>query len=204
MSRIFVLSPAYCGGERAQLLLRKEAQFALAHCLRSEPGAPLGELFTFASGLYFRGKLVYGQAFARPCVGAPAVAIITPTRGLLLPETRVRLEQFQEFASVDIGLSDDRFRQPLIQTAKDLSAQLDRSCEVVFLGSIASAKYSEILISIFGERLRFPVDFVGRGDLSRGGLLLRCVAERRELKYVSLSGAVRHGTRPPRLPPLKP
>ena len=35
--------------------------------------------------------------------------------------------------------------------------------------------------------------------MSRGGLMLRCVSEARELTYVPVHGAVRHGQRPPRL-----
>jgi len=37
--------------------------------------------------------------------------------------------------------------------------------------------------------------------MSRGGLLLRCVEEARELDDVPLAGAVRRGRRPPRLAP---
>ena len=70
----------------------------------------------------------------------------------------------------------------------------------MLLGSVASPKYVDILIGIFGERLRFPVDFVGRGDMSRGGLLLRKAREGVELPYVPVAGAVLHGSRPPRLP----
>ena len=49
-------------------------------------------------------------------------------------------------------------------------------CEIVLLGSIASGKYVELLQPVFGNRLVFPPAFVGRGDMSRGGLLLRCVS----------------------------
>ena len=63
LSRVFLLSPASCHGERARLLLRDEACFDLALRLRGE-GAPLGEVFSFLSGLYFRGKLAYARAFA--------------------------------------------------------------------------------------------------------------------------------------------
>ena len=59
-----------------------------------------------------------------------------------------------------------------------------------------------MLTAIFGERLRFPIDFVGRGDMSRGGLLLRKASEGVELPYEAVLGAVLHGARPPKLPPL--
>jgi hypothetical protein len=58
------------------------------------------------------------------------------------------------------------------------------------------------LLDIFGERLLFPADFVGRGDMSRGGLMLRSASAGAELAYVSVEGAVRHGARPPKLAPL--
>jgi hypothetical protein len=71
----------------------------------------------------------------------------------------------------------------------------------VLLGSIATAKYSSILSEAFRERLRFPSSFIGRGDMSRGGLMLRCARAGRELEYVPLSGAPTRGSRPPRLGP---
>jgi hypothetical protein len=59
-----------------------------------------------------------------------------------------------------------------------------------------------VLLEIFGGRLMFPIDFVGRGDMSRGGLLLRRAVDGDELNYVPVAGAVLHGARPPKLPPL--
>src|SRR5262249_61742093 len=52
-----------------------------------------------------------------------------------------------------------------------------------------------------GPRLVFPAEFVGRGDMSRGGLLLRSARDRRELTYLPVAGAVRRGVRPARLVP---
>ena len=69
----------------------------------------------------------------------------------------------------------------------------------VLLGSIASGKYVDVLLEVFGSRLCFPAEFAGRGDMSRGGLMLRCVASGEELGYVPLVGAERHGKRPPKL-----
>jgi hypothetical protein len=69
------------------------------------------------------------------------------------------------------------------------------------LGSIASAKYTDVLLSIFDKQLLFPEEFVGRGDMSRGGLLLRCVDADLELAYMPVRGAVRRGVRPPKLAP---
>ena len=71
----------------------------------------------------------------------------------------------------------------------------------MLLGSIATGKYVDPLLAVLGERLRFPADFVGRGDMSRGGLLLRCARAGTELTYVAVRDAARRGPRPPRLPP---
>ena len=102
----------------------------------------------------------------------------------------------------DIHASNASYRHPLERTARSLLEE-GGDMDVVLLGSIASGKYVELLQPIFGDNLLFPAEFVGRGDMSRGGLMLRCVAEGRELDYVPVAGAVRHGRRPPRLQPLQ-
>lgn len=202
-ARVFLLSPAYCGGERAQLVLRDRARFDLAQRLRTRQGAPLGEVFSFLSGLYFRGKLVYARAFARPAAGRAGVLVITPCQGLRPPDLRVGLPLLRRYGQVAIDPADARYRRPLMRDARALAASLQSlpGSEVVLLGSVASGKYVEPLAEVFGDRLVFPVDFVGRGDMSRGGLLLRCAAEGRELEYVPLLHASRHGPRPARLVP---
>ncbi|HWN91068.1 MAG TPA: hypothetical protein VNQ15_06645, partial [Verrucomicrobiae bacterium] len=97
MSRVFLLSPAHCRGERASLVLGPRARFDLALRLRASPGAPLGEVFSFLSGLYFRGKLTYARAFASPPAGVPGVYVITPTDGLELAETAVDVSRLRRF-----------------------------------------------------------------------------------------------------------
>ena len=62
--RIFLLSPANVNGRRGHQLLTATAQGVLAQRLRSAEGAALGEVFSFVSGLYFRGKLTYARRFA--------------------------------------------------------------------------------------------------------------------------------------------
>jgi hypothetical protein len=106
--RIFLLSPAYAGGERAQMILSDRAEFELAGKLRCKQGAPIADVFTFLSGLYFRGKIAYATAFARPVPGIPGVFVITPTRGLIDARTRIRLDDLREFATVDIHGDDPR------------------------------------------------------------------------------------------------
>jgi hypothetical protein len=200
--RVFLLSPANAGGIRARMILGEKAGFDRAKRLRSE-GLPLGEIFSFISGLYFRGKLAYAQAFAQPPRGVPGALIITAGRGLVPPETIVTLAELREIAEVPVAAGDARYRVPLEFDARKLLERAGKACDVVLLGSIATPKYIEPLVGIFGERLVFPADFVGRGDMSRGGLMLRCASERRELRYEGICTANLHGARPPRLPELK-
>jgi hypothetical protein len=201
MTRTFLLSPAYAGGRRAQMLLSERAEFALARRLRGGEAVSLGEAFTFLSGLYFRGKLAYANAFAWP--DSSRILVITPTRGLVQAATSVTLSDLREFAEVDIEEGDPRYRKPLERDLRRLVRQLTPQCEVVLLGSVATAKYVGVLLEILRERIRFPGDFVGRGDMSRGGLLLRCAADRTELSYIPVQGAIRKGKRPPKLEPRR-
>ncbi len=210
MQRIFLLSPASSSGRRARMLCNENSSMELAGALRTRRGAPLGDVFAFLSGLYFRGKLAYARAFARPPKGAQGIHVITPSRGLLDPDASIRLPDLHEFGGVPIDLSETRYRAPLERSARKLAQAIDLplgpstsgpavDCEVVLLGSIATDKYVSILHETFGAQLRFPAEFVGRGDMSRGGLMLRCVDDQRELTYIALDGAVRHGARPPKL-----
>ena len=207
-ARVFLLSPANCGGLRARMMLSPNAGFALARQLQSARGAPLGDVFSFVSGLYFRGKVAYARRFARPPdlsepVTAGGVLVITPNAGLRSADTSVTVDSFRGFAGVDLDARNAQYRGPLEQAARALLSAVGPDCEVVLLGSVASGKYVDLLLPIFGERLMFPSDFVGRGDMSRGGLLLRCVQAGLELPYVPIAGAVRHGQRPPKLEPIR-
>ena len=206
--RVFLLSPANCGGVRAKILVSPRASFALAQRLRTSDGAQLGDVFSFVSGLYFRGKLAYARRFAAPPdpaepVSAGGVLVITPNAGLRAADAPVTLETFLTFATTAIDLSNDVYRRPLERGARALLDAVGVDCEVVLLGSIASGKYVEVLQPIFRDKLVFPPAFVGRGDMSRGGLMLRCVDAGQELEYAPVAGAVRHGARPPRLAPRR-
>jgi hypothetical protein len=201
--RVFLLSPARSDGERAEMLLSPRATFPLACRLREETGAPLGEVMSFCSGLYFRGKLTYAETFARPPADTSGVLVITSDSGLQPPSLPLTAAAMRRAAGIDIHAANRRYREPLEASARALAARLRPADEVVLLGSIASAKYVDVLLAIFGARLLFPLDFVGRGDMSRGGLLLRCARARTELTYGPVLGAVRSGPRPPKLEPLR-
>ena len=185
------------------MILSDRAQFDLAKRLRSKEGATIAEVFTFLSGLYFRGKIAYANAFARCPNGLCGVFVITPTRGLVDATTKIDIDDLREFAQVDIDADDPRYRKPLERDARRLTKKLSVQSDVVLLGSIATGKYIDVLLTNFHERLCFPVDFVGRGDMSRGGLLLRCAADRQELPYIAVAGAVVSGKRPPKLTPRR-
>lgn len=198
--RIFLLSPAHCGGKRAAVLLNERATFPLAQRLRSA-GISLGEAFSFLSGLYFRGKLTYAGRFARPPVNLPGVQVITTDRGLLPAYTPIGASDLRQFGTVDIRTDLPAYRGPLHRDLVRLART--PNLEIVLLGSVATGKYVDVLLEVMGDRLLFPVEFVGRGDMSRGALLLRAAEAGRELAYQPVAGAVRRGQRPPRLPPRK-
>src|ERR1700722_5522160 len=197
--RIFLLSPANAGGVRAKMIMSENARFVLARRLRND-GLPLGELFSFISGLYFRGKLAYARAFASPPVEMPGILVITAGRGLVSPDALMTHHELVEIADVPVDAGDPRYREPLERDAQELLRRSGKRCEIVLLGSIATSKYVEPLLGIFDERLLFPSAFVGRGDMSRGGLMLRSVREGAELCYEPVGSAIRHGPRPPKLP----
>src|SRR4051794_38787036 len=96
MGRIFLLSPATCSGPRAEVLTAGRSTTSLmAARLLSREGVPLGELFTYLSALYFRGKLAYAARFARPPAGLPlaeSVQVIAPGEGLLPATTPIDVE----------------------------------------------------------------------------------------------------------------
>ncbi|HET9386026.1 MAG TPA: hypothetical protein VFO67_12825 [Gemmatimonadales bacterium] len=194
MLTVFLLSPANCAGTRAQLLLKSQTSPLTARLANG--GAPLGEVFTFMSSLYFRGKLAYATRFGRPYV-------ITPGRGLLPADVLIRVDDLRQMALVEVDEGRPEFREPLVRDATAIAGNLAGSDRVVLLGSVATDKYVGPLLEVFGDRLYFPPTFAGRGDMSRGGLLLRSARAGTPLDYVPLRGAVRHGPKPPKLPRLK-
>lgn len=185
MNRVFVLSPANCNGVRARCLLRKSSSSKLAKSLRGS-GVPLSEVFSFVSSLYFRGKVSYAQTFARPPVDCAGIFIITPTIGLVPHDTLIRMSTLRGFSRGAINVKNRRYCSSLQCSSKQLVSEIGSECEVVLLGSIASGKYLTLLSPIFARRLRVPAEFIGRGDMSRGGLLLRCVNDNRELTYIDV------------------
>lgn len=165
--------------------------------MRSPEGAPLEDVFTFVSSLYFRGKLTYGRHFAAPPAGFPAegsVLVIAPGFGLVPPDWRIDPERTVVLRSTPIDLKCPAYVEPMRRHLETLHDHLPAATPVVLLGSIATGKYVDLLEPVFGERLLFPGIFAGTGDMRRGSLLLRAVREEEELDYVTLA-APRHGRR---------
>jgi hypothetical protein len=201
--RLFLLSPASLVGARGRRILAGASSSPLLQPLLEGASLPLGEIYAAISTLYFRGKLAYARHFARVSAGGPSVLVITPDRGLVEADRPTTLAELTSFAATAIDPAEPRYVGALVASAEEARGSLGARCEVVLLGSIATPKYVEPLSSVFGARLLVPASFIGRGDMSRGGLLLRAVAEGRELDYVAVATATRRGPRPPRLEPSR-
>jgi hypothetical protein len=197
-STVFLLSPANCAGKRAQMLLAGARTIPLATKLEAAE-ATLGEVFSFMSGLYFRGKLTYANTFGAPPPGWAPALVIAPGWGLVPADRPIRALDLRAMAAIPVDPEDPGYREPLVRDAWLLERALGTDGRAVLLGSIATEKYVAPLELVLGDRLLFPAAFVGRGDMSRGGLLLRCARMGEPLACVPVRGAVRHGVRPPRL-----
>jgi hypothetical protein len=199
MSTLFLLSPARCSGRRADLLVSSRSS-AMGEQLRSN-AAPVGDVFTWLSALYFRGKLTYAQTFATPPTNLPGSLVMVPGAGLRPPDSRISAEDLRTMGTV--AIESAAFIQPLRRDALTMNQLYGDAARIVLLGSIATGKYVDTLLEVFGARLLFPESFVGRGDMSRGGLLLRAARSGEELSYTPIEGATLHGPRPPKLPRLR-
>jgi hypothetical protein len=187
VATVFLISPAKLGGRRGAMLLNEAAEFELARELRSPEGAPLASVFSFVSGLYFRGKVTYARRFGRARDGLPSAHVLTAGGGLCLLDERVTADRLHRWAAVKIHEKNPHFTAPLSRHASELLDAHDRTTRFVLLGSVASSKYTEPLLEVFGDRLFVPREFVGLGDMARGSLLLRAVREQKELAYATVA-----------------
>lgn len=187
-STLFLISPANLQGKRGQMLLGPPGSSEIARQLRTT-SVPLGELFTFVSGLYFRGKLAYARAFGRAPAGKPSVFVMTAGGGLCLPDDPVTLGRLEGWQGVTVSETNPHFTAPLQRHASELWDQHGDGARFVLLGSVASNKYVAPLREVLGERLLFPERFAGLGDMARGSLLLSAVADGRELAYAPIPSA---------------
>ncbi len=192
---LFLLSPARCGGPRATQLANSSGELGVQ--LRAGT-AELGDVFAWLSALYFRGKLAYARGFADPSPGAASVLVMAPLLGMRSPETPISATQLQAMGKLEVESA--AYGAQLRADALAIHAEIQLDTQIVLLGSIASGKYVDTLIDVFGARLVFPEAFVGRGDMSRGGMMLRAARSGEELTYAMVAGTERRGKRPPKLP----
>jgi hypothetical protein len=182
--KVFVLSPASLDGVRGRLLRSRRAMFPAARRVRSPEGAPIGEVFSFLSALYFRGKLAYAERFAAGTPEHTGVLVIAPGFGLVSADWAITAERLQRMRAVGVDIRRRSYRQPLIEHATALQAALGSEGRCILLGSLATGKYLDLLAPQLGERLLVPRRFIGLGDMSRGGLLLSAARSGEELEYV--------------------
>lgn len=195
------------------------ASFELALRLRSGQ-ATLAEVFSFMSGLYFRGKVAYARRFTQPVLPGrqndftpecqnesrgtlrqpSGIWAIVPGRGLIDIDQIVTLAQVRAMARVPVHLDEPRYVRPLERAARSLARRLTPDTQVVLLGSIATSKYTRILSAAFDARLSYPHEFQGIGDMSRGALMLRRAASGEELTYRPVPVNVTRVTRSRRSP----
>jgi hypothetical protein len=187
--RVYLLSPADCGGRRVTALLAGRSVAPMAVRLR-DGGAPLGDVFAYVSTLYFRGKLAYAGRFAWPPADADGVLVITPGAGLVPAHRAVTLADLATIAAVPVDARDARFSTPLARDATVLGRTMAEGGEIVLLGSLAPRKYLDVLLPVLADRLLVPEAFVGLGEMQRGSLLLRRAAAGRPLAYVRAGAAL--------------
>lgn len=159
------------------------AKFEAARLYRSPEGVPIAIAFAFMSALYFRGKIAYALRFAE----THDIHIIAPGFGLVPPDWRITEERMKVMRRTPVDVTKRSYVKPLIRDAMTLAERLPDDAQVVLLGSVATGKYVDVLLPIFGDRLRFPSIFAGLGDMSRGGLMLRAARAGTELEYTPLS-----------------
>jgi hypothetical protein len=178
-------------------VLNPNASFPLARALHSNEGALLGEVFSFVSGLYFRGKAAYSERFGSLPGGVAGGLVMSPGEGLRFLHERVTAERLRHWAKVDVDAKNAAFTENLIGHCHELWRTCGDTTRYVLLGSIATDKYVEPLTQVFHQRLLFPKDFVGRGDMSRGALMLRAAKDGQELEYAPIKGSALHGPKAP-------
>jgi hypothetical protein len=180
---VFLISPASLSGVRGRRLLAGDGTAPVSSRLARGERVPIGEVYASISSLYFRGKLAYARRYAR-VPHSIGVRVITPDRGLCCADEPVDLGDLRRMALTAIDEHEAAYRGALMASAAELEHAIPAGVVVVLLGSLATRKYLDPLGEVLGDRLRVPRAFIGLGDMSRGGLLLRAVAAGRELDYV--------------------
>ena len=180
--RVFLLSPADCSGRRARLLRKPDPGHDLGRRLQGDAGAAVGEVFAFVSSLYFRGKLAYARAFARPPAGRRRHPRDHAVRRARLARGAAPRRATSSGTDACRSTSrEPRYRRPLVRHLEALAPTLGRDRG----GAAGKRRVAQVRPAADGGARgsrRLPVGLRGRGDMSRGGLMLRCVDEGRELR----------------------
>ena len=148
-------------------------------------------------------QATYASRFGRPPPSLPPALVITPTRGLQSPSLPISRSLIEEFASLDWHRPTRAFWIRSSRVRVSFVHRSSQRCAWSCSGASRRAGTSSRWRASSRAGCNYPAEFVGRGDMSRGGLLLRHAEEGRELDYVPLAaGLTRHGAKPPKLPPL--
>ena len=164
---------------------------ACVECLAASSELPFEEGLKFERERFMELMQTVESKALRHAFFAERVASKVPD---LPADTPVTMDDLRAFAATGIRADDPDYHEPL---RRDLAvireAERGRAAplEVVLLGSVATGKYVDVLLDVVGERLFFPTEFVGRGDMSRGALLLRAARADQELAYVRVASALR-------------
>ncbi|MEO8217493.1 MAG: hypothetical protein ABI718_10475 [Acidobacteriota bacterium] len=186
-SKIFLLSPANPSGLRARQMMSSRATFDVATRFRAGT-VPIEDAFAFMSALYFRGKIAYARRFASPPPDSShrGIFVIAPGFGLVPAGWTLDEERMKKLSRTAVDLRSRNYYRPLRSSCMELAATLAADAQVILLGSIATGKYVDVVWPVFGDRLRFPRNFVGIGDMSRGSLMLNASRSGEELEYAPL------------------
>ena len=114
---IFLISPANLSGKRGKMVMNPQANFELARTLRGTSGAPLGAVFSFVSGLYFRGKMSYARAFGHAAANEASSFVMTAGGGLCRLDEPVTLSRLHGWRGVEVDERNPHFTAPLQRPA---------------------------------------------------------------------------------------
>ena len=189
--RIFLLSPARCGGRRSELLFNERAGFDLALHFATRRAHRWERCSAFSVACISAGNWRTPAAFHKLLKAWSAHTPLPPTAGCyrsILPSLWV--------TSAFSATWTSRRRHPLQRAAGAYRPRVGSTGRKQRNRPARQRRLRKICgcaLETFGSWLTFPSEFVGRGDMSRGGLMLRCVDEGRELAYIPVVGAVRNG-----------
>ena len=172
--RVFLLSPAHLGGERARILMRPEASFDLAARVREKRRCArrrdlrVSERALLPRQAHLRGRVRGGAASprSRRPTSSPPTAGWPPCTSASITRARPRWAASTSTARRGLSQAARARRQEAGEADRRRRGGAARLGGVDEVHRRARARCSS-------ARLVCPVDFVGRGDMSRGSLMLQ-------------------------------